>query len=319
MVLFYILIFLISCFLLTFSGKWVVEALMRVSRFLGWKEFVVAFFAVSLGAVLPEFFIGISSAIHKIPLLSFGNIVGQNIILFSLAPALCVFILKGLEIESRTVRAGAVFAVIVAVLPLFLILDGQLSRIDGAILIASFFFYIFWLFSKKERFTKIYDDGRQKQVIKKFSRFLKDIAVILGGFLLIILSAQGIINSAVVFSKSLQISLPLIGILIIGAGTALPETYFAITLARKSQSWMILGGLMGAVAVSSTLVLGIIVLISPIKNIDFSPFVIARIFLIISSIFFLIAVRTEQKLTKKEALVLLIIYIFFLFAELFFQ
>jgi len=312
-----VLVFLVSCVLIVIAGKLVIDALIRVSRFLHWKEFVVAFFAVSLGAVLPEFFIGITSALKGIPQLSLGNIFGQNIILFSLAPALCVLILRHLEMESRTVRAGSTFAVVVAILPLLLILNGELSRVDGVILISAFFFYIFWLFSKKERFSKIYDREEEKPIIKKFSDFLKDIVIIFGGLFLIVLFAQGIVSSAQIFSEALKIPIPLIGILIVGLGVALPETFLALNLARKGQSWMILGGLMGAVAVSSTLVLGLVALIRPIVIPDFSPFAIARIFLIISALFFLFFVRTQKKITFKESLFLLGIYITFLLVEIF--
>ncbi len=330
MLLYYIFIFLSSCFLIVIFGKWVIEALIRISRFLGWKEFVVAFFSISLGAVIPEFFIGLSSALRKSPELSFGNIVGQNIILFTLAPALCVLILKNLEIESRTVRTGSTFAVLAVILPFLLILDHQLSRIDGAVLILCFLLYIVWFFLKKERFTKTYEDEDGKYLFKRFSNFFRDIVIIFGGLILVVFFAQGIIVSAQFFSQTLKISLPLIGILIVGLGTALPETFLSINLASKSQfpllknlsryqgsQWMILGGLMGAVAVSSTLVLGIVVLIHPIEVVDFSLFAIARIFLIISALFFLFFVRTHKKITTKEALFLLGIYITFLLFEIF--
>ena len=287
-----------------------------MARFLGWKEFVVAFLVMAFAASLPNFFIGITSALKEVPELSLGNIFGQNIILFSLAPALCVLILGKLEMESRTVRAGSAFAVIVAILPLLLISNGELSRIDGMILISTFFFYVFWLFSKKERFSKIYNHEEEKPIIKKFSDFLKDIAIIFGGLFLIVFFAQGVVNSAQVFSEILNIPLPLVGIFIVGLGVALPETCLAINLARKGQSWMILGGLMGAVAVSSTLVLGLVALICPIIISDFSHFVTARIFLIISALFFLFFSRTDKKISFKEALFLLGIYILFLLVEI---
>ena len=313
------LIFLISCALLVIAGKLVIDALMRVSKFLHWKEFVVAFFSVSLGAVLPELFIGITSALKGVPQLSLGNIFGQNIILFTLAPAVCVLILGKLEMESRTVRAGAFFAVLVAILPLLLILNGELSRIDGIILIAAFFIYIFWLFSKKERFSKVYNHEEEKPVIKRFQDFLKDLLIIFAGLVLIVIFAHGVVDSAQTFSIIMGIPLPLVGIFIVGLGVALPETFLAINLARKGESWMILGGLMGAVAVSSTLVLGIVVLIQPIIFEDaqsFSPFAMARVFLIISALFFLFFSRTENKICFKEAVFLLGIYIVFLLFEI---
>jgi len=312
----WVLFFLISCVLIVVAGKLVIEALIRVSRFLGWKEFVVAFFTVSLGATLPEFFIGITSALKGIPQLSLGNIFGENIILFSLAPGLSVLILKSLEMESRTVRAGSTFAVLAAILPLLLIWDGELSRIDGVILILCFPLYIFWLFSKKERFSKIYEQEERQPIIKSFFSFLKDIAIIFGGLFLIVLFAQGIISSAEVFSEALKISLPLVGILIVSLGTALPETYLSINLARAGQSWMILGGLMGSVAISSTLVLGSVAIIRPIVVPDLFSFAIARLFLIISALFFLFFLKTDNKITLKEALFLFGIYIAFLMVEI---
>ena len=317
--LFYVLIFFISCVLIVVAGKLVIDALIRISRFLHWKEFVVAFFTVSLGAVLPEFFIGITSSFKGVPQLALGNVFGQNIILFTLAPALCVLMLKCLELESRTVRAGSTFAIIVAILPLFLIFDGKLSAADGIILIFCFCFYIFWLFSKKERFSKVYDQESGSRPIKSRIGFLKDLAVAFVGLLLIAFFAYGIVSSAEFFAVEFDISPLLIGILVVGLGVALPETFLVINLARKGQPWMILGSLMGAVAVSSTLVLGTVALISPI---EFSPEDLsflggARFFLIISAVLFLIFSRTGNKITTREGLILLAVYIAFLLFEVF--
>ena len=310
--------FLASCVLIVVAGKLVIDALIRVSRFLHWKEFVVAFFTVSLGAVLPELFIGITSALRGLPQLSLGNVFGQNIILFTLAPAICVLMLRHLEMESRTVRAGSTFAILVAILPLILILNGELSRADGLILISCFFLYIFWLFSKKERFSKVYDQA-EGGISKNYLGFLKDLFIILGGLLLIVLFAYLIVNSAKVFSDELSISPLLVGILIIGLGVALPETFLVINLAKRGECWMILGSLMGAVAMSSTLVLGVVALINPIviSGEELSILESARIFLIISALFFLFFSRTGNKITLKESLFLLGIYIAFLMFEIF--
>ena len=80
---------------------------------------------------------------------------------------------------------------------------------------------------------------------------------------------------------------------------------------------MILGDLMGSVIICSTLVLGIVALISPIVIYDFSPFVVARAFLIISALFFFFAIRSDKRITKIEALVLLSIYVFFVITEVY--
>jgi len=315
MIWLYVFIFIISCLTILWSGKWLIEALARIARYLEWREFVVAFFVVAFAASVPNLFVGISSALHKIPQLSFGDIVGGNVIDLTLAVAIAVLVAKGLPAESRTVQTTSIFTIIIAILPLLLILDGTLGRGDGILLILVFAFYIFWLFSKKERFTKVYDENKIP-IIKEFKVFIKDLGRVILGIVLLLLAAEGMVRAASFFAESLNLSLALIGILIVGLGNALPETYFAIASARKGQNWMILGDLMGAVIVPATLVLGIVALIYPIKIPDFSPFAIARFFLIISAIFFLFFVRTGQKITKKEALFLLAIYIIFVVTEI---
>ena len=291
-----------------------------MARFLGWREFVIAFFVMAFAASLPNLFVGIISAVNEIPQLSFGDVAGNNLVAMTLAVALGVLFAKNKEItaESKTVQTTSVFTIIAAVLPLVLIFDGTLSRIDGILLIAFFIFYMVWLFSKKERFTKIYNTHKIS-VVKDFKIFFRDLGRLILGIILLLFSAQGIVASAQFFAQSFNIPIILIGLLVTGVGNALPEIYFAISSARKDKDWMILGNLMGAVIVPATLVLGIVSLIYPIRIFDFSSFAIARIFLIISAAFFLIIVRTDRKITKKEALFLLLIYISFVATEIIFR
>jgi len=329
---FYIFIFLACCFLLYLSGEWVVGGLMRMARLLGWREFVVAFFVMAFAASLPNFFIGITSALKGVPELSFGDVAGNNLVALTLAVALTVLIgKKELPAESRTVQTTSFFTIAAALLPLFLILDGKLSRGDGILLICLFLFYLSWLFSKKERFTKIYEEHKV-DVLKEFKLFFKDLGKIILGIIFLICAAQGIVASAQFFAQTFNLPLILIGVLITGFGSALPEVYFAVISAKKGEAWMILGDLMGAVIVPATLVLGMVVLICPIEILktpdgvsrdfkaildpEFLPFVIAKFFLMIAAIFFFFFVKTDRKITKKEALFLLGIYIFFVLFEI---
>lgn len=313
----YVLIFIICCGLLYLSGEWVVRGLMRVARFLGWREFIVAFFVMAFAASLPNLFVGVTSALQQIPQLSLGDISGNNLVALTLAVTLTVLFARGgIPAESRTVQTTSIFTMIAAILPLILISDGMLSRIDGLLLIALFVFYLFWLFSKRERFAKVYDKYKKTSVIKEFNLFLKDLGKVILGVMFLVLATQGIVSSAKFFAENFNLPIILIGVLITGLGSALPEIYFAIASAKRGETWMILGDLMGAVIVPATLVLGIVALICPIKIADFSSFAIARFFLIISALFFLFFVRTNRKITRKEAFFLLSIYILFVLVEI---
>ena len=68
---FHIFIFIVSCLTLFLAGKLLIDSLTRIARFLEWREFVVAFIIVAMAASIPNLFVGITSAVYKIPQLSF--------------------------------------------------------------------------------------------------------------------------------------------------------------------------------------------------------------------------------------------------------
>ena len=298
-----------------YSGRWLIKGLTGMARFLEWKEFVVAFFTIALAGAIPNLFLGISSALQGIPELSFGDVIGGNMIDLTVAVALAALVIKGLPAEGKIIQTSALFTIAVALMPLFLILDGVLGRGDGLILISMFVFYIFWLFSKEERFSKVYEEN-EGDTVKDFKEFIKDIGMVILGVAFLILAAQGMVFSALWFAGSLNLSLALIGILIIAIGNSLPEIYFSIVSAKQGKAGIVLGNLMGSVIVPATLVLGTVAIICPIQIQDFSPFAIGRFFLIASALFFFFFVRTDRRVTKKEALFLLGIYALFVLFEI---
>jgi cation:H+ antiporter len=318
MILFYLFIFIFSCSLLLLMGKWVVDSLVGVAHFLQLREFVVAFFVMAFASCIPNFFVDISSAFRGIPELAFGDVLGGNVVDLTIALGLAALVSRGITTNSKTVQSSMIFTFITAILPLLLIWDGKLGRADGLILILFFFFYIYWLFSKKERFCKVYEE---KKVKKNQFVFIKNLIKLVIGIVILLFAAQGIIKSSLAFSGIFNISLPLVGILIVGLGNALPEVYFALLSSKKDQCWLILGDIMGAVIIPPTLILGIVVLISPIEvsRFSFSSFAVARFFMIASAFFFLFFVRTDKKITQKEGLFLIFLYVAFLICEIFFR
>lgn len=276
----------------------------------------MAFILMSAATSIPELAVGISSAFHKIPELAFGTIIGSNVIKLSLIVGLVSIIGGFLPIEKTTVVRNSFFTAIYALLPLFLILDGDISRIDGAILILAFFFYIAWLFDQKEKFTKVYEGVYDSGIHHKFVLFLKSMGGFFGAVVLLILSSEIIIRSARFFVDSWGIPLGVLGLLLLGAGAALPEGYFSVAAARRGHKEMILGNLMGGVVLTSSAVLGIVALISPIKIFDFSPYLSARFFLLVSVGLFLFFLRTRKRISRKEGIILLLVYLAFLVFEL---
>jgi cation:H+ antiporter len=316
MTIFYLIIFIVSFFGLALSSRWLVKALIKIAKFLKWKEFVVAFFTMALAGALPNLSVGLSSVLHNVPQLSFSEIVGGNIVDLTIAVALAAFVSRnGLTLASRTVQGSAIFTLLIAIAPILLIFDGQLSRMDGVLLILAFVVYINWLFGKKERFSKPYNKLKEAFT---FKAAFKNVIKILLAVLLLILAAEGIVRSVSFFSNMMNLPIPLIGILIVGLGNAMPEIFFSIHAARRGNDWIVVGNLMGSVIAPVTLVLGTVAILSPIEISHFTPFVIGRFFLVISAVFFLLFLRTDKKITKKEGIFLLLIYLSFILVEILF-
>ena len=312
MTLVYVLVFIGSALILGYTSNRLIKSLSKVARFLKWKEFVVAFFTMALAASLSNFFVGISSVIHKIPELSFSDVIGGSIVDLTLAAGLAALISnKGLKLKSRTVQGSAIFTLLIAILPILLIQDGILSRFDGILLIIVFCLYIFWVFKKEDRFTKEYNSEKVKP-----ANALKNFFIIILTVIALLIASEGIVQSARYFAQALGLSLPLVGLLIVGIGNALPEISFAVQAAKKGDDWLVIGDLMGSIIIPATLVLGIVTILSPIEIPDFSPFAIARIFLVLAALAFVIFTRTKQTIDKREGLYLIGLYILFLLAEI---
>lgn len=313
--LLHIAIFIVALISLSFSSKWLVKSLTKISKYLGWKEFVVAFFTMALAATAPNLFLGISSIIHKTSVLSFGDIVGGNIVDLTIAMGLAVLISKNsLSLKSRTVQGSAIFVLIVSLLPVFLIFDGSLGKGDGIVLMLTFVVYIAWMFRKKEMFVKEYEDQQKINPVEAVKNFF----LLLGALGLLVLSAEGIVRSSKFFAEMFNLPLAIIGIFIVGLGNCLPEIIFAIRAAREKDDWMVVGDLMGSIIIPSTLVLGLVAFFAPITQIDFSIFRAARIFLFIAALIFFIFIRTDKKISKREAAILFSIYILFILFEIIF-
>lgn len=307
-------IFAVSCSLLIIAGKWLVDALSNIAVVLRLKEFVVAFFIMAVGTTIPNLIVGIVSALNGVPELSFGDVVGANIFDLSVVMGLAALVSReGLWCRSKTVHGSSIFSMVIAVLPLILVLDGSLSRIDGILLLLAFVVYSSWLFSKKERFAKTYDNSPDKT---NWGAFLKDAGIVFAGIILLLAGGQGVVKSATFFAQDLNLSIGLIGMFVVAIGTCMPEAFFCLQAAKKGQDWMILGNLMGNVVITATLILGTVALIQPINVGNISYFAVARFFLLIAAVFFFIFLKTDHKITRKEGLILVSLYFVFILAEI---
>jgi len=310
----YVLIFIISCLVLVRSGTLVVRALTRIAQFLGWKEFVVASILMAFTTSLPELFVGLTSAFNNQPELAFGTVVGSNIIILTLVVGIAALSAKGLKFEGKTLQESIIYTGIVALLPLLLMLDGEISRIDGIVLLLSLLFYFYRLFSQKEMFTKVLTDHFRRDWAH-LRTFLTDLGFFGLGVFLLLLSSWSIVFSASRIAAGFNLSLLAMGLFLVALGTSIPEVTFGIKSIIMGHEEMVIGDAIGSVVVNSSLVLGLVAIISPFKISTISLYLVGVFFTIVAVLSFLVFARTGQRINRKEALFLIGIYLSFILFE----
>jgi len=222
---------------------------------------------------------------------------------------------KGLRFKGRVLQKSSFYAALIAPLPLLLLLDGKISRWDGIILLTVLGFYFHRLLSQEKKFAKIFPNTFKKEWVR-FRLFLKDFGMFFLSICLLLISAEGIVFSALNLAKNLDLPLVITGVLLVALGTSIPEITFGIRSITMGHKEMILGDAMGSVVVNSTLIIGLVALICPFEITNFSPYLVGILFTVIVASVFAIFAKTEQKISKKEAMFLLLIYIVFVVVEI---
>ena len=128
----------------------VVSALSKIATKFRWSEFIVAFVLMGFMTSVPELFVGVSSALGGAGRLALGNVIGASIVNLTLVMGLAAILSRGIKIETGIAKRDAVLTMAIVAIPVILLLDGKLTRIEGVILILLFFVYLLQLFHRNQ-------------------------------------------------------------------------------------------------------------------------------------------------------------------------
>lgn len=303
------LLLTLSIILFGISGSLVVKSLIKINSYFRFREFVIGLLLIGISTSLPELSIGIISSLNKVSALSFGNILGSNIVDLTLVIGIVAVLGNGVKIEKEINRKTFFIIITLVLLPVALFLDHELSRLDGLFLITAFILYVATLVERQSNFKA----AKHKKTTKK--ELYKNIAIFIISLIILIVSAEIIVNVA--SNLALEFSVPpiLIGIMLLSAGTTLPEIFFETLSVKEGHSSMAVGDLLGSLVFNSTLILGIVAVISPIKA-QFSSFIANSLFIILALMSFSIVSRTGNKISRREGMFLLLLYVLFLITNI---
>lgn len=294
-----------SLFLVIKSADKAITYSTELAKGLKLPKYIIGFIIVAIISILPETFISITSALEGIPAFGLGTIFGSNVADLTLILAIVVLTSgRQLKVESSIIKNSLLYIGILS-LPLLLGFDGLYSRAEGVtLIIAGTLFYISLI---KKRTIK---DISEK---KDFSP--KSLTLLLLSMGTLLIGAHFSVKFGVSLAKALEVNPVLIGMFVVGLGTTLPELFFSLRAAKKNDDSLALGDILGTVIADATIVIGIVALISPFA---FNPRIVyvTGAFMLGAIILLLHFMKTGKKLSRKEALLLLLFYLGFAISEL---
>lgn len=306
-------------FLLIKATEILVQALSRLSRITHIGKFALTSFFLALATSLPELFVCVTAALENKPNLALGNILGSNIANLSLVTGGAALVGGTIAIVGNFLKKDLLAAFLAAVLPLVMLVDNHLSRVEGLLLILIYGVYNYTVLrGKRKRRKRIISQSFGRRVLRRINHRGTDreFAWVFLGAALLLFSADMLVKTASLIAQHFNVPLMLVGLFLIGSGTSLPEFSFELEAIRKREVSMVFGNLLGSIIANSTLIMGITSLIRPIRlEGGLSHYLVATMaFLIIFALFWFFT-RTKKKLERWEGLVLIMVYFVFLWVE----
>lgn len=247
-----ILLLLVGFVLLIKGADFFVDGSSSVARHLGIPAFVVGLTIVAMGTSAPEAAVSISAGLAGSNELAISNVIGSNIFNLLVVAGLCA-VIKPYKVEEVMLKRDFPVNIISNVLLIVMMAIGSvLGYLNGILLLIGIITYVIYVVLKaiKHR-TK--DEGEE---IKKISPVVS-IIFIVGGLAAIIFGGDLVVDNATALAKELGWSEAFIGLTIVAIGTSLPELVTSIVAARKGESGLALGNVIGSNIFNILFILGL--------------------------------------------------------------
>jgi len=294
------LIILVLGFVLLIKGAdFFVEGSSGLAKLFKIPSVIIGLTIVAMGTSMPEASVSITAGLAGSNELALSNVIGSNIFNLWLVIGFCalVFCVTG---DKDIIKRDLPVNLGITVLLLLLIIDGTLSRLDGAILFVLMVLYILLLIKNAMKNRTPEDD------IKPLP-WWKCALFIIFGLAAIILGGNFVVNSSSKIATALGMSENLVGLTIVAIGTSLPELVTSVVATRKGETGLALGNAVGSCIFNILFILGISSLLTPISaNLENA---IDTAILIGVSVYFVLLCNFKKKLDRPIGIISVLLYI----------
>ncbi len=307
----FIVLLLLGFILLIKGADFFVEGSSSIAKTLKIPSIIIGLTIVAFGTSAPEAAVSIIAGINKQNDIALGNVIGSNI--FNILAVLGISaIIKPMKIERSIIAKEYPFSILATVALLILSADkwlnsgaNNLSRADAIVLVL---FFIVFLYALITSALSSKDNVKTKEdEIKPKHSLLKSILLGAGGLTAIILGGQLVVDNATKIALQFGISEALVGLTIVAIGTSLPELVTSIVAAKKGESDIAIGNVVGSNIFNVFFVLSSSALINPlnISIINITDLIILTLVMVLVYFFCI----TQRKISRLEGIILSSLYI----------
>lgn len=306
-ILFHSIIVILSLFVLFKAADLLVEGISHYAKRLGLSDAIIGLLIVAMAASSPEIISAITGFVRGEGNVGFGAIIGSNMVHVGFALGLLALVGKKTSLEAGIFSEHKFMMWAAIMLPLLLALDGELSRVDGVLLLITFGLYIVQLWHREGTL------GRLKKNVK-LTTIWRDSVIFLGCLVAVLLTGRWLVISSVSLSRELGIPSYFIALTVIGIGTTMPDIAVELRSLFRARAAIGLGDLLGSLMIELLLFFGIIAVIKPIP-VQVSTVANAFFFLALSITTLMLLMR-QKTLTWKHGLLFLSYYAVFIGIEI---
>lgn len=305
-VIYNLLLFVLGLTALYYGAEFLVKGGCRLAEKAGVSSLVIGLTLVACATSAPELVVSVNAALAGNADISLGNIVGSNICNIALILGLCA-VITPLTVKYQILRLDAPVMLGAAVLlTIFYFSANGLNRLQGLVFFILLLAYTIWNIYASRKEQMVEEDKSEAQKKKPCSLFLACFLVAFGLGLLIA-GAEFFLKGAVFFAKLFHLSDAVIGLTVVAVGTSLPELATSVVAAIKGEKDIAIGNVVGSNIFNILGILGVAPMISPLKNATLDPVDLGV--MVFCTLILVPMMRTGWKISRKEGVMLLIVYI----------
>ena len=304
-----ILLLVVGFVILIKGADWLVDGASSTASHFKVSKLLIGLTIVAFGTGAPELAVSISSLINGTTDMLLGNVIGSNIINIMLLIGIAA-VIRPIKINKNTISRELPLLLLISTVLVVLFLDtvltnaevNTISRADGIICLLCFAIFMFYiiLMARKNR-------AQKKEVEKPKFKLWLSLVMIVVGLAGVVGGAELVVSSASTIASAVGVSDRMIALTIVAFGTSLPELITTIKAAKKNETELLVGNIIGSNIFNICIVLGLpVAMFGTITPGSFE--IIDIVMLVLSTVILLVVARSGHKITRAEGVTMLLIF-----------